>query len=153
MSYVLGSRSLSKLRGVHPSLINVVKRAIQITKQDFAVTDGLRTAEQQRILVQKGASKTMRSKHLKQGDGFGHAVDLVPYINGGPRWEWEPIWNIAVAVDQAATELGVRLVWGAIWDRCMMDYGGSPEKLKQAVEDYKKRHPGPDFLDGPHYQL
>lgn len=153
MPYVLGTNSLAKLRGVHPRLINVVKRAIQITTQDFAVTDGLRTAEQQRILVQKGASQTMRSKHLKQGDGFGHAVDLVPYINGGPRWEWGPIWNIAVAVDRAATELGVGLVWGAVWDRTLMDYGGSPEALKAAVEEYKRRHPGPDFIDGPHYQL
>lgn len=153
MSYVLGSRSLEKLRGVHPRLINVVKRAIQLTKQDFAVTDGLRTAEQQRILVQRGASKTMRSKHLKQSDGFGHAVDLVPYINGGPRWEWEPIWNIAVAMDEAATELNVKLIWGAIWDKSLMEYGGGPAELKAAVEAYKKRHHGPDFLDGPHYQL
>lgn len=153
MTYVLGSRSESKLAGVHPRLIQVVRRAIVITKQDFAVTDGVRTLDEQRQLVRRGASKTMRSMHLQQRDGFGHAVDLVPYINGGPRWEWGPIWTIACAVDQAATELGVRLVWGAIWDRTMMDYGGSPEALQKAVNDYKRRHPGPDFLDGPHYQL
>lgn len=153
MPYALGTRSLEKLRGVHPRLITVVKRAILITKQDFAVTDGLRTAEQQRILVQKGASRTMKSKHLKQGDGFGHAVDLVPFINGGPRWEWEPIWQIAAAMDQVASELGVKLTWGAVWDRTMNTYGGSPAALKAEVEAYKKRHPGSDFLDGPHYQL
>ena len=153
MAYVLGQKSLDKLRGVHPRLVQVVKRAITITKQDFAVTDGLRTAETQRILVQRGASKTMLSKHLKQRDGWGHAVDLVPFVNGAPRWEWEPIWNIAVAVDQASTELNVNLVWGAVWDRNLMSYGGSPAELKAAVEAYKKRHPGPDFLDGPHYQL
>lgn len=157
MGYNLGTNSRAKLKGVHPKLVAVVDKAIVLTTQDFAVTDGLRTAEQQRILVAKGASKTMRSKHLKQSDGFGHAVDLVPYINGGPRWEWGPIWHIAVAVDQAATELGVRLVWGAVWDRTMMDYGGSPEALKAAVEAYKARRralgKNSIFLDGPHYQL
>lgn len=153
MAYVLGEKSLAKLRGVHPRLVQVVKRAILLSKQDFAVTDGLRTAEQQRTLVQKGASKTMLSRHLKQRDGWGHAVDLVPWINGGPRWEWEPIWNIAVAVDEASTELNVNLIWGAVWDIPMMKYGGSARELKAAVEAYKKRHPGPDFIDGPHYQL
>jgi peptidoglycan L-alanyl-D-glutamate endopeptidase CwlK len=156
MAYVLGEKSLAKLKGVHPRLVQVVKRAIVLTKQDFAVTDGLRTAEQQRVLVQKGASKTMLSKHLKQRDGWGHAVDLVPFINGGPRWEWEPIWNIAVAVDQASTELNVNLIWGAIWDTPMMKYGGGPAELKAAVEAYKarRRKLGKSaFLDGPHYQL
>jgi len=153
MSYVLGSKSLAKLEGVHPRLVRVVKRAIELTSQDFAVVDGLRTLEQQKELVKRGASKTLRSKHLRQADGYGHAVDLVPYINGSPRWEWEPIWHIAVAVDTAATALNVTLIWGAVWDKTLMEYGGSPAALKAAVEDYKRRHPWPDFIDGPHYQL
>jgi peptidoglycan L-alanyl-D-glutamate endopeptidase CwlK len=153
MSYALGARSRAKLVGVHPRLVAVVERAIQLTTQDFAVTDGLRTLAQQQQLVARGASKTLKSKHLKQADGFGHAVDLVPFIGGAPRWEWPPIWAVAQAVDQAATELGVRLVWGAIWDRTLLDYGGSPAALQAAVEAYKVRHAGSDFLDGPHYQL
>lgn len=152
MAYALGKRSLAKLNGVHPNLVAVVKRAIEITTQDFAVTDGVRTLAYQKQLVAKGASKTLNSRHLPQADGYGHAVDLVPYL-GGPRWEWPLIWAVAVAMDQAATELNVRLVWGAVWDRTLMDYGGSPAALQQAVDAYKVRHPGPDFLDGPHYQL
>lgn len=153
MTYVLGARSRAKLTGVHPKLVAVVEKAIQITSQDFAVTDGVRTLDYQRELVRRGASRTLKSKHLPQPDGYGHAVDLVPFIGGIPRWEWPPIWSIAQAVDMAATALGVRLVWGAVWDRGMTDYGGSAEALRAAVEAYKKRHPGPDFLDGPHYQL
>jgi peptidoglycan LD-endopeptidase CwlK len=42
---------------------------------------GLRTMEEQRVLVDKGASKTMRSKHLD-----GKAVDLMAYI--GSRGSW-----------------------------------------------------------------
>lgn len=153
MGYILGARSRAKLAGVHPTLVAVVERAILHTSQDFGVHDGRRTLAFQRQLVAKGASRTLKSKHLPQADGYSHAVDLVPFIGGQLRWEWVPIWNIACAVDAAATELRVRLVWGAVWDRCMMDYGGSPAALKGAVEAYKIRHPGPDFLDGPHYQL
>lgn len=153
MAFVLGQRSLNKLVGVHPKLVAVVKKAIQLTTVDFAVTDGVRTLAEQKKLVTSGASKTMKSKHLIQADGYGHAVDLVPWINGGPRWEWGPIWHIAQAIDQVATEQGVRLIWGAVWDRTLMDIGGSPAALQSAVEHYKQRHPGPDFIDGPHYQL
>ena len=153
MSYALGARSRAKLAGVHPRLVAVVERAITISKQDFAVTDGVRTLEEQQRLVRRGASKTLNSRHRRQADGFGHAVDLVPFLNGGPRWEWPLIWAVAQAVDSAATELGVRLTWGAVWDRTMLDYGGSPAALQAAVDAYKVRHAGADFLDGPHYQL
>ncbi|HUD28947.1 MAG TPA: M15 family peptidase [Novosphingobium sp.] len=153
MPYALGQRSLAQLVGVHPSLVKVAHRAIAITKQDFTVQEGLRSIETQRLYVKRGASKTMASKHLKQADGFGHAIDLVPWLNGQPRWEWPLIWEIAQAVDVAATELGVKLIWGAVWDRRMDQYGGGAAALKAEVEAYKLRHPGPDFLDGPHYQL
>ena len=153
MTYSLGQRSLARLDGVHPLLVSVVQRAIAVTAQDFTVQEGLRSIETQRLYVQRGVSKTMASQHLKQADGYGHAVDLVPWINGQPRWEWPPIWAIAQAMDQASTELNVPLVWGAIWDKPMSRYGGSPDALRAEVEAYKARHPGPDFLDGPHYQL
>ncbi|MDX1474690.1 MAG: M15 family peptidase, partial [Reinekea sp.] len=77
MAYVLGKKSLQELRGVDDSLVAVVKRAIELTSVDFSVHDGLRTLEEQKELVKKGASTTLSSKHI---DGL--AVDLVPYING-----------------------------------------------------------------------
>ena len=112
MTFSLGRKSLAELQGVHTDLIAVVKRAIQITAQDFAVDDGIRTVQEQCEHVRRGASKTMNSKHLKQKDGYGHAVDLVPYINGQLRWEWRPIYAIAEAMRQAAGELGVVIHWG-----------------------------------------
>ena len=36
--YKLSDRSLSKLEGVHPELVDVVKLAITLTKVDFGVT-------------------------------------------------------------------------------------------------------------------
>ena len=107
MPYVLGAKSRAELKGVHPDLVRVVERAIQITTQDFSVHDGLRTAEEQKALVAAGASQTINSMHRPQADGFGHAVDLVPFVNGKMRWEWPAIYPIAAAVWQASRELGV----------------------------------------------
>lgn len=154
MPYRLGTSSLKNLDDVHPALVEVVKRAIQVTKQDFGVHDGARTLEEQREYVKRGVSKTMNSRHLVQKDGLGHAVDLVPYINGKLRWELDACFPIAVAMGRAAAEREVELVWGCVWDRRMSSYDcGSVEGLRKAVEAYKKRHAGSDFLDGPHFEL
>ena len=80
MSYKLGKRSLSKLEGVDERMVAVVKYAIGVSKQDFSVICGLRTIEEQRALVAKGASQTMKSKHV-----HGLAVDLMAYLGCG-RW-------------------------------------------------------------------
>lgn len=105
--YNLGNKSLNRLQGVHPDLVSVVKRAIQITDQDFSVLEGVRTVERQRELVAKGKSTTMNSRHLT-----GHAVDLVPYP---VSWDWDYFYPIADAMKQAARDLGVGLEWGGDW--------------------------------------
>lgn len=147
--FTLGKGSRKELTGVRSDLVEVVERALELTKQDFTVHDGLRTPAEQREYVRRGTSKTMKSKHLE-----GRAVDLVPWIGGKLRWEWEPIYEIASAMSRAADELGVRLKWGGVWDRAMDSYDShTPEQCKAAVRDYTKRHPGPDFIDGPHFEL
>lgn len=156
MTYSLGAKSLAELDGVHPKLVSVVKRAIQLTTQDFSVHDGLRTAAEQREYVRRGVSKTMNSMHMKQADGFGHAFDLVPWINGMLRWEWKPIFNIASAVRKAAEELSVPLTWGGVWDRAFLDLGDTAEDMESAVNAYVARRRGlgkTAFIDGPHWQL
>ena len=156
MPYVLGAKSRAELKGVHPDLIRVVERAIQITTQDFSVHDGLRTAEEQKALVSAGASQTMNSKHRPQADGYGHAVDLVPFINGKMRWEWPAIYPIAAAVWQAARELKVAIRWGGAWIDLDQIKTGTPGAMKAAVEAYgaARRKAGKSaFTDGPHFEL
>ncbi len=41
------------------------------------IVESLRTRTEQKAKVTAGVSRTMRSKHLKQTDGFAHAVDMV----------------------------------------------------------------------------
>jgi len=107
MAYQLGTRSRQRLSGVHPDLVAVVKRAIQITEHDFAVLEGIRNINRQRDLFKAGKSTTMNSRHLT-----GHAVDLAPWPIS---WEWEGFYPIADAMKQAAEELGVDLEWGGDW--------------------------------------
>ena len=107
MPYKLGTRSLQNLSGVHPDMVAVVKRAIEISEQDFSVIEGVRNINRQRELVKSGASTTMNSRHLT-----GHAVDIAPYPIS---WEWEYFYPIADAMKQAAEELDIDLEWGGDW--------------------------------------
>lgn len=110
MAFVLGKRSLKRLEGVHPDLVKVVEKAITLTTVDFTVLEGVRTKDRQQELFQRGATKTMNSRHLT-----GHAVDLGAWVNGGVRWDWPLYYQIANAMKMAALEEGVDLEWGGDW--------------------------------------
>ncbi len=154
--YKLGATSLKELTGVHPQLVATVKRAIEITEQDFTVHDGIRSLEEQKRHVANGVSKTMKSKHLD-----GHAVDLVPWIDGKPRWWWPQIYQIAAAMYVAAREINAKSIyWGAVWDRPLLDLtppcanmSQLADQLRKAGLAYNERHPGKDFPDGPHFEI
>ena len=108
--YKLGTGSRQRLNGVHPDLVHVVGRAIEITEVDFTVLEGLRTVERQKKLLAKGASKTMRSRHIT-----GHAVDLGAYVDRRVDWSWPLYHQIAAAMKQAAKELKIPITWGGNW--------------------------------------
>ncbi len=110
MTYTLSKKSRDRLAGVHPDLVKVVERAIEITEIDFAVLEGVRSKTRQEQLVKAGASQTMRSRHLT-----GHAVDLGAYVAGSVRWDWPLYHKLAVAVKQAAAELQIPIEWGGDW--------------------------------------
>jgi len=147
--FELSQRSLDRLQGVDERLVKIVSRAIQITDTDFGVIQGLRTEEEQKALVEKGASKTMKSKHL---DGL--AVDLMAYIGGRGSWELNVYDNIAEAMQQAATEEGVDIRWGAAWH--ISDLRGWTGTMEAAMNDYidTRRSEGRrPFIDAPHFEL
>lgn len=110
MGFILSRRSLKNLKGVHPDLVKVVEKALEITTVDFVVTEGLRSAERQEQLVKSGASKTKNSRHLT-----GHAVDVAAWVNGKVSWNWKYYDDIASAFKEAAKELGVEVEWGGDW--------------------------------------
>ncbi len=106
----LSQTSTKRLKGIHPDLVKVVKRAAEITDIDFIVTEGLRSVEQQRKNVDKGVSTTMNSRHLT-----GHAVDISPLVDGKISWDWPLYYKLAKVVKRAAKDVGVTVEWGGDW--------------------------------------
>jgi peptidoglycan L-alanyl-D-glutamate endopeptidase CwlK len=126
---ILTASSLAKLKGVHPDLVRVVKRCAADWRDktfQFIVTCGPRTLEEQKLLVRKGASKTMRSRHLVAKNGYAHAIDLAATLDGKARWDWPLYVKMAASMKAAAKSENVPIEAGLDWKT---------------------------FKDGPHYQL
>lgn len=117
------ARSLSNLVGVHPDLIRVVGRGMNLYPHDMTVIEGLRTLARQKELVAKGASQTLNSRHLK-----GFAVDLLPIdpSTGKGTYDWKFYHPLGDAIKAAAKELDIEVDWGGDWK---------------------------SFKDGPHFEL
>lgn len=122
----LSRRSKDRLEGVHPDLVAVVERAIEITPYDFGVTEGVRDLATQEEYYRTGKSTTMNSRHLPQDDGYSHAVDLYILVDGKVSWEHKYFRKVVQAMMTAAIEQGVQIEAGALWR---------------------------DFLDSPHFEL
>lgn len=161
----LSARAERELKGVHPALVAVVRRAFELVTDEYEVWDGLRTIEEQREFVRRGFSKTLRSYHLPQADGYGHAVDIIPVVNGKPGWPNEPqYWTqINAAMKQAGKELNVPVkngydMWGwdrphwqiprvFNWDRTSPDVPNTPEipsvqygNTREFVRAFQRKH-------------
>ena len=109
----LSARSQERLDQVHPDLRAVCVEAFKNMPFDVTITEGMRTVEKQREYVAKGTSWTMNSKHLRQSDGYSHAIDIVPY-----PVDWNNLEHFVVMAAHmlaAADKLGVRVVWGGTW--------------------------------------
>jgi peptidoglycan L-alanyl-D-glutamate endopeptidase CwlK len=157
MSYTFGKVSEQRLVGVHPKLVAVVRRALQLTTVDFMLVEGLRSREQMAVNYGKGRTAAQcqaagvdprhaqpkaakvtwlrdpyNSKHGKQADGFGHAVDLLP-----APYDWKDLRGfdaVAKAMLQAADELKTPIKWGADWNQ-----NGKPREKGET--------------DSPHFEL
>ena len=110
MGFKLSQRSLSKLVGVHPKLVEVVKLAITKSPLDFSISEGLRTAERQKELVAQKKSQTMKSRHL-----VGEAVDICVLLDGKANWDFDNYRIVANVFKDCAAELGVKITWGGDW--------------------------------------
>lgn len=147
--FQLSQKSLNKLQGVNPKLVQVVKRAIQLSTVDFGISEGLRTLETQRKYVAAGKSQTMASKHLE-----GKAVDLIAYVDGNISWELNLYDNIADAMAKAAKELNVPLRWGAAWNvPDISKWNGTMESAMNHYIDTRRKEGKRPFIDGPHFEL
>ena len=149
MPFNLSQKSLDRLEGVNDDMVRVVKKAIELTKVDFGVICGLRTVEEQEELVAKGASQTMKSKHI---DGL--AVDLMAYLGGRASWELNLYDDIADGMKEAAKLENVGVRWGAAWQiDNIADWDGTMEEAMNAYIDLRRSQGRRPFIDGPHFEL
>ncbi len=119
-------RSEASLKGVHPDLVKVYRRAVELSDLDPVVTQGPRTVAEQRRLVAAGASRTMNSRHIPGKDGLGKAIDIAFIFGPDLRWDWPLYKSFASIMKKAGKELKIPVEWGGDWT---------------------------SFKDGPHFQL
>lgn len=136
--YVLSDASIEKMKGVHPKLIELMKKAISNSPYDFKVVQGLRTAEYQNSLYQQGRTKpgkivtkldgyNKKSNHQAKADGYGHAVDIavcgqydqngnyVKYTTDAEMFDNKKLVEISRHIKAVAKEMGMEIVWGGDW--------------------------------------
>ncbi|MGL5960697.1 MAG: M15 family metallopeptidase [Cetobacterium sp.] len=123
----ISKRSRDRLNGVHPNLTMLVSYALAISKQDFFISEGVRTTKRQQELYAQGRTAsgaivtnvdgvTKKSNHQPKSDGLGYAVDLY-YVgwkntdkSDDPRWE-----VLYSAFETASRNLGIPISIGGRW--------------------------------------
>lgn len=150
MAFKFSKRSLDKLSGVNPALVAVVHRAIELTKVDFAVVDGLRTPEKQMEYFKKGVSQiAVGGTHVE-----GKAVDLMAYVGDRGSWELNLYDEIADAMKAAAIEKGVKIRWGGAWTvPDIRNWPGTMESAMNSYIDSRRKIGQRPFIDAPHFEL
>ena len=136
--YVLSEASIEKMKGVHPKLIELMKKAIGDSPYDFKIVQGLRTAEYQNSLYQQGRTKSgkivtkldgynRKSNHQAKSDGYGHAVDIavcgqydqngnyVKCTTDAEMFDNKKLVEISKHIKAVAKDMGLEIVWGGDW--------------------------------------
>lgn len=122
----MDQRTKDALKTVHPDLAKVFLAAYKIADPKPIITSKPRTIAEQRLLVAKGASQTLKSRHLPSTDGFVRALDVVFVIQGQVRWDWPLYKTFADVMKRVAKEMKIPVTWGGDWR---------------------------SFKDGPHFEL
>ena len=123
MSFKLSVTSRTRMQGVNPDLIAITNLAIKITVIDFGIPfdGGIRTAQRQKALFDKGVSKADGYDHLSNHQS-GNALDFYAYVDGEASWQSHHLAMVAAAHLQAASMLGIKINWGGFWERKIPKY-------------------------------
>jgi len=134
--YKYSQKSQEKLDTCHPDIQKVLNHAIKFV--NITILEGVRPLETQEEYVRTGRSKTLKSKHLKQDDGYAHAVDCALWpIDWSDKSRFNYLGGYLQAVADMMYDRGEithRLRWGGDWD--------SDQNMKEH-----------SFFDGPHFEL
>lgn len=112
--YKFSNSSNENLKGVDFRLVQVANLALRISKVDFGISSGVRTAKEQKELFIKGSSQldgvNQKSKHQ-----LGLAVDFFAYVDGKTNYDDVNMQTVALAFFEASSILDVRILWGGHW--------------------------------------
>lgn len=131
----LSKRSSDRMHNLHPKLVRVTKRALELSPYDFGVGEVERTLERQKQLLADGDTWTLKSLHLVQEDGYVHALDIVVYKKGKVTWSQGVFRKVMQAFVTAAIEEGVQIELGGLWEsvfdgpHCQLHQGYLDEEL------------------------
>lgn len=118
---ILGERSRKNMEGLHIDLIQLIQAVAQNEKVEFLIYDGVRTIEEQKENVRRGASQTMDSRHLPGADGYGKAIDFAPLVGGKVTWKTPMFIPVIEAFKRQAKILNIPIVSGGDW-KSFKDY-------------------------------
>lgn len=133
-------RSKDNLEGVHPLMVRLMTKAIETTPIDFTVVEGVRSTKRQQEYYSWGRTvvnpntgavagkplgrtvtnangTTKKSNHQVKADGWGHAVDIYPYLNGSVRTEKidKEQKILANHIQKVADKEGIKIRKGIDW--------------------------------------
>jgi peptidoglycan LD-endopeptidase CwlK len=125
--FKLGNRSLERVIGVNPLLVECVERALLVSEFDMTIPwmGGVRKAEEQNALYLQGNSKADGYKKLSYHQS-GNAIDVIPVLGGYGNKEGFKHFSKCMFSEWAKMNTGKRLTWGGNWKT---------------------------FLDMPHYEI
>jgi len=130
-TYSFTESSEKNFANVHPDLVKLARKALELSPVNFGVSEGARSVDRQRYLLGQRATQTLDSRHIPAepmggGNNLSHAIDIFPFVGGEARYDGRLFAEIKEAWDQASVLLKIPFEWGGDWK---------------------------DFHDAPHFQL
>ena len=120
--FTFSKRSLDNLNLVDPDLAAVTHRALEITRIDFTVICGTRSAMEQMREFQRGTSRFNGVAKSEGGTGMskhqsGRAIDFASLDpdTGKSNFDRRLCAEVATAFYEAAAELEIPIKWGGVW--------------------------------------
>lgn len=122
--FKFSKKSLDALETVEMELRVLMKKALETSRIDFAITEGYRTIERQQELFKRGRDGK-GGKRVTYKDGIykrskhqdGKAIDFIPFVNGKYRWDnMEAYIYLVSHILETAHKLGIRARSGSTWN-------------------------------------
>lgn len=98
-----------------PTLRLLLMEAIKDSPIDFTIIETVRTLEKQKEYFKKGATKTLKSRHIPNTNisGYSEAADIAPY-----PIDWKDLnrfKKLSEHILKKANQLNIPITWGGTW--------------------------------------